>query len=382
MPGGIRPPISVITSWPAANLENPTLRDNTLLVVIITFLVLSGLTVSARLWARGVIQRNLSLDDFMIIGALLCTISMTIVSVLAMAKYGFDRHVWDAFYLVHKLEAGRKMVLTMECSYILGTGLIKLSILFFVLRMTRSGSRWIVTSVWCTTVFVSLTTVIFFILPLSECRPFSAFWHQVNYKWVLADVKYSCLDEGARVLAAGVIAVIQDVMVATLPLSTVWGLQLPVHQKMMVTAIFGGGYLSCACGIMRVVYSYNTFYETYDVTWAAPHLFLWTNLELQVALICASIPALKVFFKHFKESTFRSRLSYSMDRYGTGKSHTSQGTPKSPGFCTQRLSSNIQDEIYATGDEFITVSETGTVSTEPASGCETPPSVAVPASPA
>jgi len=176
------------------------------------------------------------------------------------------------------------MVLAMECSYILGTGLIKLSILFFVLRMTRrGGSHWVFTSVWCTIVFVVLTTVILFILPLSECRPFSAFWHQVNYKWILADVKYTCLDEGARVLAAGVIAVIQDIMVASLPLSTVWGLQMPVQQKMMVTAIFGGGYLyvmrnslpfvshadltrTCAFGIARLVYSYDTFYATYDVT--------------------------------------------------------------------------------------------------------------------
>jgi hypothetical protein len=136
------------------------------------------------------------------------------------------------------------MVLTMECSYILGTGLIKLSILFFVLRMTqRSSNRWVFTSVWCTIIFIGLTTVIFFILPLVECRPFSAIWHQVNYRWVLADVKYTCLDEGARVLAAGIIAAIQDVIVASLPLSTVWDLKMPVFQKIMVTAIFSGGYL-------------------------------------------------------------------------------------------------------------------------------------------
>jgi hypothetical protein len=82
MPGGIHPPISVIESWPTANLEDPTLRGNTFSIVILTFLVLSGLTVCGRLWARGVIQRNLALDDYMIIGAFLCTTGMATGSVL------------------------------------------------------------------------------------------------------------------------------------------------------------------------------------------------------------------------------------------------------------------------------------------------------------
>jgi hypothetical protein len=132
----------------------------------------------------------------------------------------------------------------MECAYILGTGLIKISILCFVLRMTRRGSnRWVFYTVWCTMIFCGLTTVIFFILSLAECRPFAAFWHQVNYKWILADVKHECLDEGARVIAAGTFAVIQDIIVASLPLSTVWGLGMPIKQKIIVTTIFGGGYL-------------------------------------------------------------------------------------------------------------------------------------------
>jgi hypothetical protein len=134
--------------------------------------------------------------------------------------------------------------MAMEASYIISTGLTKLSILFFVLRMTRRGqNRWIHIAVWFTIVFCSLSSILFFILALVECRPFAAYWHQVNYEWVLAGTKYKCLDEGARVVSAGIIAVIQDIIVASLPLSTVWGLQMPTKKKLIVTAIFGGGYL-------------------------------------------------------------------------------------------------------------------------------------------
>jgi hypothetical protein len=84
MPGGLNPPVSVIESWPTANVVNPTLRDNTFIVIILTFLVLSTLIVSARLWARGVIQRSFALDDYLILGAILCTASMGISSCLGI----------------------------------------------------------------------------------------------------------------------------------------------------------------------------------------------------------------------------------------------------------------------------------------------------------
>jgi len=263
----------------------------------------------------------------------------------------------------------------MELSYITGTGLTKLSILFFVVRITRrSTNRWVFYVVWCTIVFCSLTTVIYFILPLAECHPFSAFWQQVDYQYILSDAKYKCLDEGARVVSAGTFSVLQDFMVASLPLSTVWGLQMPTRQKIMVSAIFGGGYLTCIFGVLRLIYSYDAFFVTYDVTWEAPHLFLWTNLELQGALICASIPALKIFVKHVKQSSIRSKLSLSMGRYpgDTSRSRISQGGPKSPGFYTQQLSGDTNYDDNVTGDGFIKVHDTIEVTSEHVSSLKGP----------
>lgn len=82
MGGGIHPPLSVIGSWPPANLVDPVLRSNTNSIVIITFLVLAGLTIGARLWARGIIQRNLAFEDYLIIGAYVSALAMAIGSVL------------------------------------------------------------------------------------------------------------------------------------------------------------------------------------------------------------------------------------------------------------------------------------------------------------
>ena len=97
MPGGIHPPPAVIESWPIANLENPVLRSNTNLAIIITFLCLATLVVSARLWARCVIQRNVALDDYLIIGALLCTISMGTASCLGMICFSYCHSLFPPY---------------------------------------------------------------------------------------------------------------------------------------------------------------------------------------------------------------------------------------------------------------------------------------------
>lgn len=54
---------------------------------------------------------------------------------------------------------------------------------------------------------------------------------------------------------------------------------------------------------MRITYIYEIFYKTYDVTWATGPAWLWTGLEATLGVICASVPALKVFFPKYLNVT-------------------------------------------------------------------------------
>lgn len=54
---------------------------------------------------------------------------------------------------------------------------------------------------------------------------------------------------------------------------------------------------------MRVAYMYSIYYTTYDTTWAAATVWSWTLVEAHFAIICASAPALKLFFRRFLQST-------------------------------------------------------------------------------
>jgi hypothetical protein len=72
---------------------------------------------------------------------------------------------------------------------------------------------------------------------------------------------------------------------------------------------------------MRTYYAIYVYYFTYDITWYAYYGWIWTALEAQLGVVCASAPALKIFFnRYFNFGTNRSGLSK-----GSGKKASEYG---------------------------------------------------------
>lgn len=67
---------------------------------------------------------------------------------------------------------------------------------------------------------------------------------------------------------------------------------------------------------------YQAFFDTYDVTWVEYKATLWTIIEAEIAVVCASAPALRVFFGgYFKTNAIEPRrLSYMYRRTGYERS--------------------------------------------------------------
>lgn len=82
---------------------------------------------------------------------------------------------------------------------------------------------------------------------------------------------------------------------------------------------------------MRCYYAIYVYYFTYDITWYAYYGWIWTAIEADLGVMCASAPALKVFFRrYFNQFTNRSGMSGSNGRktpgYGKGSPGNSNGT--------------------------------------------------------
>lgn len=144
---------------------------------------------------------------------------------------------------------------------------------------------------------------------LTISQSITAFWDQVNFtKKLDPEYHYTCINEGADVVANGIVATTQDLIVAFLPTLLCWKLQIPIRQKIALYAIFAVSYSTVALGAMRTWTTYRIYFETYDVTWHANDTFVFSMLELHVGAMCANAPSLKVFFKHILSSERLSKL--------------------------------------------------------------------------
>lgn len=205
------------------------------------------------------------------------------------------------------------------------------------------------------------TIVVAFSISL-ECRPTAAYWLSFDLKWLAEGHPYSCADiDGIILPFYSALSVVGDFYSTTLPLCLVHSLQMSRRQKTSLYCLFALGYLVVIAGIARTVFVNHVVNETYDQTWSYYDAILWVAVEFNVALICASAPALKPFVRKFlaepvapgSSSPKRRRSGYTFG--SSGKRHV-----KSPGDTYLNDSSN-DEESWTGGGGAV---ELGPVETE------------------
>jgi len=181
------------------------------------------------------------------------------------------------------------------------------------------------------------------------CRPLNAYWNQVDPVWrTSGEHPYACLNEVATLYTANITSVVQDFLTFLMPLVLFANLQLPIRQKILLSFIFGVGFFLCIVGIVRILCTRTLYFDTYDVTWASQPLWIWTGVELHGAILCASAPALKLFFERYLKVTTTHSSSL-------GQSHGSN-FEESKGFRDVENSSfalvSQQSETYSGGSTY------------------------------
>ncbi|KAH9870066.1 hypothetical protein J1614_006988, partial [Plenodomus biglobosus] len=312
--GGLHPPAEVIKSWPLPNHENPDERGWEAPIALAIVLGITITVYAARIWARVVISKSAGLDGL----AMLPLIGLTISAILAIRQYGFQWHVWDQ--TARTIISSRQTTLAIELNYLVSTTLIKVSILCFYRRITGSLTNVFVYSTWGSIIFCSVYGILFSLLIIFTCTPVVGFFHIYDVAWRATNTLH-CFNEGAMIVACAAISTIQDLVISMLPIFLIWNLKITRRQRFALCGIFGLGLITTVCGILRTYYATYVYYYTYDITWYAYYGWVWTVLEAQLGVICASAPALKVFFqRYFKLQS--SRLGYTT----TGSRHTAPST--------------------------------------------------------
>ncbi|OAG04054.1 uncharacterized protein CC84DRAFT_1050559, partial [Paraphaeosphaeria sporulosa] len=110
-----------------------------------------------------------------------------------------------------------------------------------------------------------------------------------------------CNNLVATYFSTASINILTDTVILVMPLRAFWQLQLHPRKRWALIAVFLVGGIAVLASIVRI-YALYTYTYTKDVAYDAIFILLLSQIEVNVAIISASAPALRPLFK----KTFRN----------------------------------------------------------------------------
>ncbi|KAK4934329.1 hypothetical protein LTR10_024373 [Elasticomyces elasticus] len=285
------------TSWPVPNYIDPPTRGSPSLFVVM--MVISTIVVALRIYSRHFVTKSLGLDDGFLVAGWFLSIGMTFAEYKAMTTWGWDRHIWDIDVLrLPKLRIAAWMI---EFFFLWGNACTKISILLVYRKITLGSHKyWFVRLTWAAIAFTVVYTVGLGLELFLICRPFPSYWESYS---PIYTKKYTCGNEQPPFVFSAVASVVSDVYSSVLPMMLIRNLNLSRKQRLSLYALFSAGLVTAFIGIGRayvfvhVTTDYQPSLYTHDISWWGWPLLALTDIEAHLAIIIASLPALKVLIK-------------------------------------------------------------------------------------
>lgn len=172
---------------------------------------------------------RLAWDDYMLIVSVLHTIPSLVIADKGVRHNGLGRDIWTV--PVDDINRFLFWLYTMEILYITQILFIKLTMLFFFLRIFP---KKVVQSLFkYTIVFTIAYGVAFFITAVFQCRP-------INYFWDGWDGEHHghCVSVTGLAWVHAAINILLDIWMLGVPLHQVFHLQLSLQKKISITLMF------------------------------------------------------------------------------------------------------------------------------------------------
>ncbi|KAK0657801.1 hypothetical protein B0T16DRAFT_318383 [Cercophora newfieldiana] len=257
----------------------------------------AAMFVGLRFYTRGVIIRTLTVSDWCILLAVIFSAGET-AALIDQTIHGSGSHLYDldptnTSAAMAWFRAAWYGVLTYHLSLFCS----KLAILFlyihiFAFKWARVAGQVLLVIVVIGNIFMIVTT-------LTACIPLRAYWDM----FMPRDGVY-CHPQSFWWANTGM-HMVQDVLIFLLPMPVVWGITLPLRQKIMLFLVFGCGFVVCFISILRLPKLYQNDMKShdltkyYDFTYEAVELSYLTSIEVNGAIVCACALTLKPFFAKF-----------------------------------------------------------------------------------
>ncbi|GKT46423.1 uncharacterized protein ColSpa_06604 [Colletotrichum spaethianum] len=147
--------------------------------------------------------------------------------------------------------------------------------------------------------------VAFLILFMSRCSPMSQQWAPVP--------DGHCRDITIDQIVSVTINIVIDVAMTALPMPALWGLQMPLRNKVAVSAMFGMGFATIGIMIWRLINTVTTIGDL-DFVYNLRDIGLISLLELWIGIIIACLPTLGPLFKTYVKPAVSKLTNPSTER--------------------------------------------------------------------
>ena len=252
---------------------------------------------------------ELGWDDYSVIAALVAGVPSVIIIDRGIVPNGLGRDVWTIPF--DHITNFVRYLYTLEILYFLQVALLKLTLLFFFLRIFPKPL--IRRLLWATVAFNCLWGAAFVIVAIFQCQPISYYWTS----WDKSDRPGKCININALAWSNAIISIALDIWMLALPLFEIFHLQLSWRKKLSVAVMFCVGTFVTVVSALRLQ-SLVHFAVSANPTFDQTDVINWSNIEINIGIICACLPALRVILVGMFPKVFGSTKGTSQPYYAYG----------------------------------------------------------------
>ena len=281
------PLTSIVTKNLTATACHAPIRsksENTRVANLVLSVVTAVVALSRIIYKAVFSIGELGWDDWTVLSTLITGVPSVIIIDRGIVPNGLGRDVWTVPF--DHITNFVRWLYALEVLYFLQIAQLKLTLLFFFLRIFPKPL--IRRLLWSTVAFNVLCGTTFVIVAIFQCKPISHYWTSWD-----KEGSGKCININALAWSNAIISIALDIWMLVLPLHEIFHLQLSWRKKVSVAMMFCVGTFVTVVSILRLR-SLIHFGVSSNPTWDQTDVISWSNIEINVGIICACMPALRV----------------------------------------------------------------------------------------
>lgn len=264
-------------------MTHVTTRQTKVIVSIAVLTTISTIVFGLRVYARAFKLRKFGVDDWFMAAAYVWILFFEVAIIVQLFLGGGLK----ASYITPTMFDGLiKGLYACNFIYITAVCLVKVSILSLYLRL--SVRRYYRVTAYVVMGITVAGSVICIVLSIFQCSLVSGFWTPLS-------LKTKCISMELNIILVSSFHITTDTVIYILPIPAIIVIQTSVRRKLGLIAIFALGAMPVAVSILRLL-TLSKIDWAAEVKWKFEKLTTLSAAELNVALIAASLPAVRVVF--------------------------------------------------------------------------------------